>query len=316
MMFFSSTTCRIVLVLAAACNAVTSAKEAKVELSEDHHPVLRGNAAATTAATPVESLDDAHRRMLDVYTGSTANLAVHAGASIMFTHPPTEIKQGNVCAQFAFTGGPLLDYILTEAGTSASSGGCDSKYLVDFLTVAMTKKAMLMPDEMGGEVITPGTYFADSINIADNTQVTLEGGSTDIFLFQSGSAMTTGLNTIFILKDDKGNANTKDGPQAKNILFALNAAATTGAGSSLPGSILAGSAVTLGAGSDVSGYVLATSAMTLGEGCSVNSATIGPSVQAVSSSSPSPDSPIKTLIEAAKCFNDGAKVTCPSTIPL
>jgi hypothetical protein len=51
-----------------------------------------------------------------------------------------------------------------------------------------------------------------------------------------------------------------------NILFVLTAAATTGAGSTLHGSILAGAAVTHSAGSNVSGYVVATA---IGGGCSL-----------------------------------------------
>jgi hypothetical protein len=55
--------------------------------------------------------------------------------------------------------------------------------------------------------------------------------------------MTTGVNTKFILQNAAGgNVNVV---QAKNILFALNAGATTRASSSLPGSILGGAAITL-----------------------------------------------------------------------
>jgi hypothetical protein len=121
--------------------------------------------------------------------------------------------------------------------------------------------------------------------------------------------MVTGENTRFILQDANGNVADEDGNvtderggvaqfngvQAKNVLFALTAAATTGAGSSLPGSILAGAAVTLGAGSDVGGYVLATAAMNVGAGCSVNSALIVPD-----GASPL-ISPITTLISLATC---------------
>jgi hypothetical protein len=314
MVFFSSSsskTCRFILSFAAACSAVTAAakESSKIELPE--YRALRGNSPATNAATPVESLANAHSRMLGLYTGSKANLAVQSGASIIFTrsNPPTKIKTGNVCADSSFSGIDGLDYVL-DAG-SASTGGCGPQDLIALLTDAMAKTAKPIAAEMG-DLLLPfneGTYFAASLTIADNTAVTLRGKATDIFLFQSGSYMVTGENTRFILQDEdgnvadengnvtdeNGNVKTFDGVQAKNILFALTAAATTGSGSSLPGSILAGAAVTLGAGSDVGGYVLATAAMNVGAGCSVNSALIAPG-----SASPL-ISPITTLISSATC---------------
>jgi hypothetical protein len=310
MMFFSSKTCRCILAFAAASNAVTAAaNQSKIELPEYHHRALRGYSPTTGAATPAASLANAHSRMLGVYTGSKANLAVQSGAGIIFTHPPTTIKKGNVCADSSFSGLDGLDYVL-DAG-SASTGGCGPKDLIDFLAAAMAKTAKPITAEIGGLPLpfNEGTYFAASLTIADNTAVTLKGTADAIFLFQSGSYMVTGENTRFILQDENGNVADEDGNvtdedgnvtrfdgvQAKNILFALTAAATTGAGSSLPGSILAGAAVTLGAGSDVGGYVLATAAMNAGAGCDVNSALIGPD-----DASPL-ISPITTLISSATC---------------
>jgi hypothetical protein len=127
-------------------------------------------------------------------------------------------------------------------------------------------KPPMLSGAIGGLTFSPGTYSAASITVADITNVILEGGPEDIFLFQSGSYMVTGANTHFILKNaDGGDTNVV---QAKNILFALTAAATTGAGTTLHGSILAGAAITLGSMSDVSGYLLATAAITVGADCS------------------------------------------------
>jgi hypothetical protein len=314
MMFFStssSKTCRFFLFFAAACNAVTAAaKESEVELPEFHHRALRGEKSpTTTVATPVA---DAHSRMLGAYTGPKANLAVQSGAGIVFTHPPTTIWKGNVCADSSFTGLEGKDYVLRDEDgdtASASTGGCGPQYLIDLLTDAMAITAKPIPAEMGGLPLPfkAGTYIGASLTIADNTAVTLKGTADDVFLFQSGSYLVTGENTKFILQDLDGNVADEDdstafnGVQAKNVLFALTAAATTGAGSSLPGSILAGAAVTLGARSDVGGYVLATAAMSAGAECDVNSAEIVPD----SAITPI-ESPITTLINSAACQTDAA----------
>jgi hypothetical protein len=297
MLFFHSNTCRVVLVLAAACtNSVTSAT------------MLRGNSPimTTTEATHVESLAEAHSRiLLEFYDGAQADLAVQSGAEIAFTNPPTKIK-GNVCADSAFTGdlsnAGIGGYELTE-GNAAYIGGCGPSDLIDLRIAAMNITAKPIDGAIGGHNFTAGTYSAASLTVADDTNVFLKGGEDDIFLFQSGSYMVTGAKTHFILES---NGEGDAGPQAKNILFVLTAAATTGAGSTLHGSILAGAAVTHGAGSNVSGYVLATAAMTVGAGCTLNSAPVTVnSADAVTADTSNKlhASPIQTLINNALCFD-------------
>jgi hypothetical protein len=293
MMYFHFNTCRIVLLFAAVtCNTVTSAT------------MLRGNSPATTAAsTPAESLANAHGRMLLLgsYQGNQANLTVQSGAEIDFASPPSTIK-GNVCADSSFTGLPGQDYELENTAT-AYIGGCGPSDLIDLLNDAMSKTAKpLLTGAIGGETFyTPGTYSAASLTVADNTNVTLRGDENSTYLFQSGSYMVTGANTHFILKNAAG--GDTGAVQAKNVLFALTAAATTGADSTLQGSILAGAAVTLGARSDVSGYVLATAGMTVGQNCDLNSAALRPTtVSSVVTS------PVETVINDALCFTNDNRV--------
>jgi hypothetical protein len=252
---------------AASFNAVTAA-------AEDYHSVLRGNLPSDT----VESLADAHGRMLLTAFPSGSDLkdlAVMSGAGIVFTHPPTTIYgNGDVCADSSFTGllssssdEPVdLEYAFDGNG-EAFTGGCGPLYLVNLLAAAMAKTAKPIDAELGGLPFLPGTYYSASLTVAANTNVILDGGPTDIFLFQSGSTFVTGANTKILLKN---------GAKAENVLFVAASAVTTGAaGSLLQGSILAGSAVTLGAGSEVEGYVLATAGMSIGAGCALNSKTIG-----------------------------------------
>jgi hypothetical protein len=277
-MFISSKTCLFALVLTAV-----SCTNAKVELPEDDHPVLRGNS-----------------RMLSLqsFDGNQDTLAVLSGTALVFTHPATDIVSGNVCAQISLTGLPStetanLDYDVKVG--DAFLGGCGpSPYLVDFLSAAMAKKAKPIIGEMGGKTFLAGTYFSSALTVAANTVVTLDGGPSDFFLFQSGSYLTTGANTNIVLTG---------GVTAKNVLFATTAAATTGAAGSLGGSILAGAAITLGANSDVSGYILANAAITVAAGSFINSASLL-------------TSPIAEAIEKAKCsvgttaYSTGSLAVC------
>jgi hypothetical protein len=245
--------------------------------------------------------------LLDPFTGEHADLAVQSGAELVFTSPPATVK-GDVCGDQAFTGDPVIrdvdgnvsggDYIL-EDGKAAYIGGCGSSpEVTDMLALAMDKTAKpMLSGAIGGKRFDiPGTYSAASLTVADNTNVTLNGGVDDIYLFQSGSYIITGENTHFILEG---------GVQAKNIIFALTAAATTGAGSTLHGSILAGAAATFGARSEVSGYVLAKAAVTIGAGCFLNKAGL----TAITDAFGEVTSPIQTVITGAKCFTEDDPVT-------
>jgi hypothetical protein len=279
-MFISSKTSRLALLVlaAASCVAGTAA-----ELAEDHHPVLRGNS-----------------RRLDPLPffvgGDKNNIAVMSGAGMIFTHPATEITDGDVCADSSLTGLPStdtadLDYALNNGG-EAYRGGCGPAYLTGLIADAMAKTGKHINSEMGGKTFTEGTYFSAPLTVAGNTEVTLdaEGNADAVFLFQSGSYMVTGANTKITLIN---------GAQAKNVVFATTGYATTGAaGSTVGGSILAGAAITLGEGSEVSGYVLATAAMTAGAKCTINSASIG---AVPADAPPLTNSPIVTAIGGAVC---------------
>jgi hypothetical protein len=182
--------------------------------------------------------------------------AVHSGAAITFATATTTIN-GNIGVSpgTSITGIPVL-----QNGAEVASGN------TNFATSVIKNHAEAMAPqlyggndmaiEMGGLTFTPGTYRSGSaINIAANTVVTLDGlnQAHPRFLFQAGSAMTTGATTTF---------NLINGARAQNVVWALGTALTLGANSVLEGTVLAGSAVTFGANSQVHGCVLAQTAIT------------------------------------------------------
>jgi hypothetical protein len=297
-MFISSKTCRLALLVLAAASCIAGTA---TELPEDHHPVLRGNSRR------LDALEDA----LTPFDGDMEDIAVMSGAGMIFTHPATNIKDGDVCGDSSLTGLPStdttnLDYKMdTDNGGKAYLGGCSPSYLTPLISDAMAKTAKHIISEMGGKTFIPGTYFSAPLTVAANTVVTLDAEDKEdaVFLFLSGSYMVTGANTQFELIN---------GAKAKNVLFATTGYTTVGAaGSTLGGSILAGAAITLGDGSDVSGYVLATAAMTAGAECTLNSALIGPETG-------TGVSPIVAAIAAAVCpvsANDDSEKSFPFACP-
>jgi hypothetical protein len=183
--------------------------------------------------------------------------AVQVGAALAFS--TTTINGGDVCAVGALTGA----YTLVDGTIDYGSAPTTIDSLGNLLKVAMAFSGTSMPAEIGGKTFTPGTYYATDITIAASTTITLDGQNQPdtVFLFQATATLAIGADTKFILIN---------GAKSENILWAVGAAAATGASSVFEGSILAGAAITLGAGAKVRGCVLAIAAVGFGAGSSVN----------------------------------------------
>jgi hypothetical protein len=206
--------------------------------------------------------------------------SVQAGAGIVFTDPPTEIRFGNLCAFGAVTGLEGVQYEFTNDDQElVTSPGCDpmagTKHSNPLSLFYLLERELFIPldpedyitidAELGGQTFSPGTYYSSSLTLATNTKVTLTGSGD--FRFISGSTMITGANTEVVREN--GSAQ---------IEWAVTAAATIGASSVVRGSILAGAAITLGEKATVSGSVLALAAITLGAECVINSDLVDPSI--------------------------------------
>jgi hypothetical protein len=162
-----------------------------------------------------------------------------------------------VCAVGDLTGTYTLEDGIIDNGSASTT--IDS--LGNLLEVAMAFNGTSIAPEIGGKTFTPGTYYSTDITTAASTTITLDGQNqpNPVFLFQA-TTLGTGANTTFILVN---------GTKSENILWAVGAAAATGASSVLEGSILSGAATSLGAGAEVHGCVLALAAVGFGAGTSV-----------------------------------------------
>jgi hypothetical protein len=280
-MMLSSNTCRFIIafILAAGCNAVTTAKEATIDELPSRRSALRGNLATTTSATVKEQT----RRLTTV---AATGFAVQAGASIVFVDPPTMIHGGDVCAYGAVTGDEGIHYAFTnEGGFSDSelvtSAGCDpmagTRGAYPLSLFDLREQELIVPAgftaidaEIGGKTFGPGTYYSSSLTMT--TDVILKGNG--VFRFIYGSTMITGAHTTVVLEAGTGDA--PDIPVSADIKWAVTAAATTGAFSDVKGSIVAGAAITLGENAKVSGCILASAAITVGAECTINYDLVDP----------------------------------------
>jgi hypothetical protein len=108
---------------------------------------------------------------------------------------------------------------------------------------------------IGSQTFTPGVhrFFTEIYLPSGQVFLDAEGDPDAKFLFQAGTTLITGANTVVVLQN---------GAQAKNVIWAVGSAVTLGAGSIIQGSILAGTSITNAAGSEVYGCELALAAIT------------------------------------------------------
>jgi hypothetical protein len=104
--------------------------------------------------------------------------------------------------------------------------------------------------DLGGLNLGPGVYCFSSSALLTGT-LTLTGSSTDVWIFQIGSALTTatGASVVFA-----------GGASPCNVFWKVGSAATIQAGNNFAGTIMAGTSITLNGGT-LTGRALARSGM-------------------------------------------------------
>lgn len=106
---------------------------------------------------------------------------------------------------------------------------------------------------IGGKTLTPGLYKWTS-GVTIPTDVTISGGSNDVWIFQVAGTLTMSSAVNIILAG---------GAQAKNIFWQASGAVTLGTTSHFEGIILGGTGINLQTGGSINGRLLAQTAVTL-----------------------------------------------------
>ena len=111
----------------------------------------------------------------------------------------------------------------------------------------------LYSGDISGRTLTPGVYkWGTGVKI--NTDVTLSGTATDVFIFQVAKGITQATGTKIILAG---------GVQAKNIFWQSSETVAIGTGAHFEGIVLGKTNISLGANASVNGRLLAQTAVTL-----------------------------------------------------
>ncbi|MCR3905557.1 MAG: ice-binding family protein [Tenericutes bacterium] len=111
----------------------------------------------------------------------------------------------------------------------------------------------LYSGDLSGKTLTPGVYkFGSSVLI--NTDLTLTGSATDVWIFQISGNLTMASDMSIILAG---------GADAKNIVWQVADTVAIGSGSHFEGTILAMTNISMGTNSSINGRLYAQTAVTL-----------------------------------------------------
>jgi hypothetical protein len=255
-MMFSSNAFRFILVLAAACNAVTSAGQG-----------LRHGLRRVQEGPGVD-------------LGTAGDFAILAKTGISTV--PASVITGDIgvspITTAAMTG---FSFTFDSSGTFSTSDQVTGKaYAADYISPTPSKMITAVSDMetaytttagrantngydlkaglIGGETLTAGVYtFASDVFISSD--IYLDGSDTDIFIIQMTGNLLQAEGTNVILQGDV---------KAENIFWQVAGHATFFAGAHMEGILLVKTAVAFVSESSLNGRVLAQTA------CSLQVATI------------------------------------------
>jgi type VI secretion system secreted protein VgrG len=185
--------------------------------------------------------------------GAASGFAVLGGAGVTCT---SSIVTGNVGSLLTVTRTPTCNI----SGNIHQGDATANLAFTNFASAYDAFKGMTCPPannltgkNLGGMTLSPGVYCFDT-TASLTGKLVLNGSSNDIWVFQIGTAITTGVGSVVMA--GRG--------QACNVYWQLGTAGTIGTQSAFQGNILAGSAVTFtGVNSSLVGRALAKTAVTM-----------------------------------------------------
>ena len=141
--------------------------------------------------------------------------------------------------------------------TSAASGVTSA--IADASGRSPSSNTNVGAGELGGSNFVPGLYkWTTAASITTN--MSLQGGPTDVWIFQVAGALTQAATTIVTLN---GGANPA------NVFWQVGGATTIGAGAHFPGTVLSTGVISAGAGAVITGRLFSQSTVGMGAGTKV-----------------------------------------------
>jgi hypothetical protein len=183
--------------------------------------------------------------------GAADSFAVLAGSTVTNTGPSIIVGNVGVDPGSAITGFPPGTVTggtiqISNGVTTAAQANQHDAYLD---LAGQPCNTNLTGQDLGGLTLFPGVYcFASSAQLTGNLHLDANGDANPVWVFQIGTALTTGSNSAVIF-DNVGQAN--------NVFWQAGTSVTVGIGTAFKGNILALASITLNTGATLSGRALA-----------------------------------------------------------
>jgi len=265
-------------VLATYVTAITAAQEVVDNALATQSQV---DSAVTTLALATSAFNNAKAfgtKVIErIILGTSANYAILSKAGI--STGGASVITGDVGvspAAASYMTGFSLD--INSSGEFAKSAQVDgSLYAADYvaptpevLTTAVsdmeaaynTGMEIVPPDyaelysgDLSGHTFTNGIYKWSN-NVLINTDITLSGSASDVWIFQISGTLTQAVGADILLSG---------GALADNIFWVVAEAVTIGGGAHFEGIILAQTSIAMGVNSSINGRLLAQTAITLAD---------------------------------------------------
>lgn len=179
--------------------------------------------------------------------GTATSFAVLAGAGITNTGPTTINGDVGTHPTTTETGFSSVTLTGTNHAGDAVTQGAKTDLVTAYNTAAGSGPTIPVVGNLGGQTLVPGVYnSATSIGLTG--ALTLSGGSSDVWIFQAGSTLTTASGSSVVLIG---------GAQSCNVFWQIGSSATIGTGSAFKGTIIALTSITVTTGATIEGRALA-----------------------------------------------------------
>ena len=179
--------------------------------------------------------------------GTATSFAVLAGGGITNTGPTTINGDAGTYPTTTETGFGSVTLTGTNHAGDAVTQGAKTDLITAYNTAAGSGPTIPVVGNLGGQTLVPGVYNSAS-SLGLTGALTLSGGSTDVWIFQAGSTLTTASGSSVVLIG---------GAQSCNVFWQIGSSATIGTGSAFKGTIIALTSITVTTGATIDGRALA-----------------------------------------------------------
>ena len=179
--------------------------------------------------------------------GTATSFAVLAGAGITNTGPTTINGDVGSFPTTTQTGFGSVTITGTNHAGDAVTQGAKTDLITAYNTAAGSGPTIPVAANLGGQTLVAGVYNSAS-SLALTGALTLSGSSSDVWIFQAGSTLTTATGSSVVLIG---------GAQSCNVFWQVGSSATIGTGSAFKGTIIALTSITVTTGATIDGRALA-----------------------------------------------------------